>query len=210
MNIFDDSINEEHESQGLLYLSRGQTRDKSLFGSSIEHSSVVMLEIKTAVRNRNLSTDFIHGRNYVLRAIMSPSQFADAITNLNNGSGTPITLEYVIGDTEPREKPPHDQTRQRFESDYHKSISNLLKELDELLEYPRLSVKIKNKIEVIKSRFKSSIPFIEEQFANQMNKTITEAKADIEAFMEFRERSVGIAALIESENHKQLELDNEQ
>lgn len=205
MPILDESLNEEHESQGLLYLSRAQTGGMSLFGSSIEHSSIIILEIKSAVRNRDLSTERTFAKEKILQAVMSPSQFADAITNLNNGSGTPITLEYVTGDTKSRDKPLPDQTRQKFESDYHNSISALLGELDELLEHPRLSVKTIDKIKGIKGRFKSSIPFIEKQFAEQMNKTVTEAKADIEAFMEVRERSAGIVVLTEAENQKSLE-----
>ena len=202
-------IREEHEAQGLLYLSRMKTKDMPLVGSSIEHSSVVMLEIKTAFIERELSTDWMHGDKNLIRVVMSPSQFADAITNLNNGSGTPVTIEYVIGDTALREKPSPPQTRKKFESDYRKSISNIIKELDDLLETPRLALKTRRHIEMIKTRVMSSIPFIEEQFAVQMDKTVTEAKADIEAFMMLRERNIADRALNNSETVYVLEQDDE-
>ena len=197
---------EEHESYGLLSLSRAQTKNEPLFGSSIEHSSIVILEIKAARQDRDLSIDWMYGGSNIVRVIMSPSQFADAITNLNNGSGTPVTIEYVIGDNKVcREKPLPSQTRKKFESDYSKSVANILQELDNLLQTPRLSVKTKNDIERIKTRVKSSIPHIEEQFERQMDKTVTEAKADIEAFMTLRERGIVEYVLNNAEYNNALE-----
>jgi len=47
---------------------------------------------------------------------------------------------------------------------------------------------------------KSNIPFVNEQFTEQMDKTITEAKGEIEAFIEHKIRSAGLEAIAASKD----------
>jgi len=50
--------------------------------------------------------------------MMSPNQFAELITHTNSGTGTPLTLEYVDGDSKKRrEQPPFASKRQEFMSE---------------------------------------------------------------------------------------------
>ncbi len=50
-------------------------------------------------------------------------------------------------------------------------------------------------MEVTKSWFKSNIPYLAEQFAEQMDKTVTEAKAEVEAYVAGIVHQTGLEAL---------------
>ena len=50
-------------------------------------------------------------------------------------------------------------------------------------------------IEVTKSWLKSNIPYLAEQFAEQMDKTVTEAKAEVEAYVTQTIQRTGLDAL---------------
>ena len=185
---------EEHESFGVLNISRVQVSgNMPLFGSSIEHNNLIMIEVKTAFRDRHLHQDWIHSDKLLLRASMSPSQFADAITSLNAGTGTPITLEYVTGDDHHREEPPRPQKHQQFQSELGETLAEALQLTDELIAETK--GRIRRKAEAVKRHLASNMPFVETQFARQMDKTVTEAKAEIEAFATMRERATGALAL---------------
>lgn len=51
---------------------------------------------------------------------------------------------------------------------------------------------------------RSNIPFYEEQFTRQMEATVTEAKGEVEAFVNAKIHSTGLKSLMEQEN-KMLE-----
>ena len=184
---------EEHESYGVITFSRASGHH-TLFGSSIEHDHVVMVEINTADVSRHLSQDWVHSGKYLIRAVMSTSQFADAITSLNNGPGTPITLEYVVGDEHRREAPPAPNKRKQFESELSEALQKPMTMLNEMIAKAKTRAQ-KRELETLRDRMKSSLPFMQDQFVRQMDKTVNEAKAEFEAFTLHRERDAGIRFL---------------
>lgn len=185
---------EEHESFGVLNISRAQVSGNiPLFGSSIEHHNVIMIEVKTAYRDRHLHADWIHSDKLLLRATMSPSQFADAIISLNAGTGTPITLEFVRGDEKMRADPPRPQKHQQFREELRETLTQTLNLTDELIAETK--GRLRRKAEQVRQHLASNMPFVETQFARQMDKTVNEAKAEIEAFATARERATGALAL---------------
>ena len=186
---------DRHESYGLLSFSRCQGSEQPLFGSSINHTNFITLEIKEGEQVRNLHTEWVHDRRTLLRAMMSSSQFADAITTLNSGVGVPITLEYVHGDEKPyRERPPEVHTRAKFEAEIGETVSELVRRLNKL-EDNLTRKRDKEEVKVIKQHLRSNLPFLEKQFARQMDKTVTEAKAEVEAFITARELNAGVVQL---------------
>lgn len=70
-----------HPSFGTLRFTKIYGGPTSLFGSSIEHSNTVELEIFHADVTRGLHQDTYFGSKPILRAEMSYSQFAEAITS---------------------------------------------------------------------------------------------------------------------------------
>ena len=133
-----------HESYGTIRFSRVQMHETPLFGSSLLHSAGIAMEVHTADRDRRLSTDWIHSDKLLLRAMMSPNQFVDPVTRLNQGVGAPITLEYVIGDaTYGRRTPPAPRTQAHFDREAKASIDELVNRADELIDASRGSARRK-------------------------------------------------------------------
>ena len=159
-----------------------------------------MVEISAASRYRSLSTDHIMDEGQILTAYMTNAQFADAITGINQGSGTPITIKFVKGDTEMRPEPPIENKREEFVKDHKDSLETTITQLEELIQHPRLPVAARRQAERIKNGMINSMPFLADQFERQMERTITEAKAEIEAFALHREQSMGKAAVLDHDN----------
>jgi hypothetical protein len=97
----NDRREEEHPSFGVMRLSR-VTGLRRLFDSSIPHSEWVTLEISRATRQRDLHTDRIYGsREQLIEIEMSLTQWGAVVSSFNQGSGTPVTLHRVAGETMP-------------------------------------------------------------------------------------------------------------
>ena len=169
-----------HESYGTIRFSRVQMHETPLFASSILHSAGVAMEVHTAVRDRHLSTDWIHSDKLLAPGDMSPNQFVDAVTRLNQGLGAPITLESVIGDAaHGRGTPPAPRTQAHFDREAKASIQELSDRIDELVEATKGSAR--RKAEALKQQLASNLPFIDTQLKRQMDRTVTEAKMEFEA-----------------------------
>ena len=186
---------QQHESYGLISFSWVQSTGRPLFGSSIKHNSMIRVEVREATLRRELSNDWTMTGPLLLVGMMSPNQFAELITHPNRGAGTPLTLEYVAGDEKPkREDPPFIEKRQEFTRELSDHLRDVLHELAELRDEAK-TVKARRKVEHVMMQVRNNIPYIEEQFSRQMDKTVTEAKAEVEAFMSQRLKDAGVAAL---------------
>ena len=102
--------------------------------SSVLHRSGVMMEVHTADRDRHLSTDWIHSDKLLLRLMLSPNQFVDAITRLNQGLGAPATIEYMAGDDKQhREWPPPPEAHTEFQREAEEGVEELVRSMDDLI-----------------------------------------------------------------------------
>ena len=96
----DDEFEREHESYGILHISRvSSTGAVRLFGSPLAtHYGSIRLSISGGKWIHGLNHDRFYGMNKDhIEIEMSAAQFADAITRLNIGSGTPCTVRYIAG-----------------------------------------------------------------------------------------------------------------
>ena len=80
---------EEHESYGLVGVSRISGSDRNLFGSSIRHKNTMMLRVKRANKERHLNRDWYHANETIVEVEMSPVQYAEMISSPNVGEGIP-------------------------------------------------------------------------------------------------------------------------
>lgn len=199
---------ETHPSYALLSFSRISRGGSgtTLFGSSIRHNETIRMEVKPASIERNLNTDwyFSSGRDY-LEIEMSYSQFAEAISSMNMGSGVPVTLRYLDGKSIP--DPSFENKRLQFEAevkDKMQILENKLKKLTEETEDVLSNKKsinksdremIINQIMSLQQEVRSNIPFIMNMFNEQMDKTVNEAKGEIEAFTQNKINSLGLEKL---------------
>ena len=203
----DDAKTYEHESFAMLGISRTTcNKGINLFGSSIKHNNTISLRIKPARVDRHLNRDWYHAKSLpYIEVEMSYSQFAEAITSLNCGDGIPVTLRQLNG--RQIEECPQFDKRQEFEVEFEKEmlgISKSLRRLTEnaeaLLDSKKAPTKaeketILNGIKSLRQEIENNIPFMQKSFNEQMDKTVLEAKGEVEGFVMHKIISAGLEGL---------------
>ena len=203
---------EIHDSFGVLKFSRvNSNTEKSLFGSSIKHSNTIVMTVSKASVERQLNRDWVSDEGKILECEMSYAQFAEAITSMNVGVGTPVTLRRT-------ELKPYIEScelvnkREQFEKEFkrnnrkqNETTNKLIEEVIELFERKKTFNKSdkENVIELLhqlKMAIGCNQEFIYEQFNRQMDKTVAEAKGEIEAFVQNKINALGVDGLKGSNN----------
>ena len=205
----DDEFEREHPSYGILHISRtsGGTSAIRLFGSPLAtHYGTIRLTISKGKWIHGLNHDRYFGMSKDFIEIeMSAAQFADAITSLNMGSGTPCTVRYVDGARIP-EPPKHateaEHIRDNFENTldkYKAKAHTYRKRIEELAS--KLSTKAKEEIrialDVMEDQLGSNIPFVVKQFQEATTRLTTAAKAEVDAFVTGVVRAAGLQSIAE-------------
>lgn len=199
--------NVKHPSFANLYIGRSHSSGKqALFGSSIKHSDVITLKISPAYMDRDLNYDRYYAEAVPYIEIkMSQSQFAQAITSLNMGAGVPVTLSQLNG--EYIEPCPFVDKREQFSSEFRQDMQEISKRLDEvtkevesLIENKKTFSKadkemILKTLTDVKTQIGSNYPYMYSMFNEQMDKTVNEAKAEIESHLQSRIEDVALRAI---------------
>lgn len=198
-----------HPSYGTLLFSRTSSGGKTpLFGSSIQHRDTICMTLHHASIERGLNRDWIHGDKVIAEVEMSYSQFAEAITSMNIGTGVPVTVRWTEKDGK---IPPCDfvSKREQFEDEFKTQRKNatrvseeLIQEVTELFNQKGTLKKadkedILRKLNKLKMDIGINTDFIVNQFNEQMDKTVMEAKGEIEAFYQNKVNAIASAALME-------------
>jgi hypothetical protein len=200
---------EKHPSYATLQFSRVSSSGvKPLFGSSIKHRDTIVMRVRKASLCRHLNEDYIFGDQEIIEVEMSQSQFAEAITSMNQGSGIPVTLTYLQGEGIIEDCPYFDK-RMQFENEFadknkkqNELASNLIKETQKLFDEKKTFNKadkenVLNMLYKLQQEIGSNTEFIYKQFNEQMDKTTMEAKGEIEAFMQNKINTIANMALVE-------------
>lgn len=197
-----------HPSYGTLLFSRKTGRKDSLFGSSIQHRDTICMTLYHASIERRSNRDLIYGNKAIAEVEMSYSQFAEAITSMNIGTGIPVTVRY----TEKDGNIPHCDfvsKREQFEDEFKTQRKNATRVSEELIQEvtelfnQKGTLKKADKEEILRklNKLKMDIgintDFIVNQFNEQMDKTVMEAKGEIEAFYQNKVNTIASAALVE-------------
>jgi hypothetical protein len=199
-------IKQEHPPQIQISFSRVQSSGPVYFyGSDIGCNSYIMLEIRTSVKTRRLSNDYYFPDKIILRARLSPNQFAEMLTTMNTMGGVPATLEYFYhnGLQEGRiPEPIHEDKTEIFKKEIDLDTQKIFLSINDLTNDIK-NIKISNKqkddllrkIGCIKSLFTSTLPFIIEQAKEQVDNIVTAGKAAIDSFYTGVISRLGIEAL---------------
>jgi hypothetical protein len=195
----DTDMHEIHESYGLFSFQRTHGPGAMhLFGSHVEyHPVTIQLEIRRAERrfSKDLSSDHIYGREHLLEVEMSAAQFTDAITLMNHGNGIPCTIRYVNG-VQMEDVPSDHRSEQRMivegfhekMKDVRASVDRELKVLKEILDKKSIGKEDRNKIswlfENVTRQFSNNAAFTMTKFNEATEKLKTEAKKEVEAYMQ--------------------------
>jgi len=200
---------EKHESYGMIRAHRQTGQFNNLFGSSIQsHHTAIALEIVEAEVTHDLAHDWYYGSKIVTEVVMSPSQFAELITNMNT-SGVPCTIKYRHTEgfkkvDEPPSKPVEaEKVKTGFKEDIQalvKKIESTIAEANELMEgrkTPRKSDwnKLIGLLNRVQMEVESNMPFMVESFNDATEKIITTAKTEIDAFVTNVAQTTGLHEL---------------
>lgn len=198
---------EKHESFGVLKFSRVRRSGSThLFGSSIKHSDTIIMRVSHASVERHLSNDWVGEEDNILECEMSYSQFAEAITSMNVGVGTPVTLRrtQLNRDIEPYN---FVGKRTQFEEEFNANMRKQTEQANKLIdtvsslfeEKKSLNKGDKESVLDMLNQLQMAIgcnqEFIYKQFNRQMDKTVNEAKGEIEAFMQNKLNALGVKEL---------------
>ena len=191
MGINDHKV-AEHESYGTIIVSRMQSGGQHpLFGSSLQDRNTIRLEIKSAKIARTLSTDFIHPGRQIIEVELSQSQWAEMVSSIGVGEGTPCTIRYING--KQMEDCPYISVRDQFDDEFDDSVQESLEGLrnavaacEGLLGKKSVTKADREQVlSLIRKAYREvsdAVPFIKKQFTEQMDNTVKEARGEIEAF----------------------------
>lgn len=210
---------DEHPSYGIISVSRINSNPQvSLFGSSIKHSNYISLTISKAYRIRNdLNYDNFISENDLIEINMSQSQFLDMITNMNHHPGIPVTINYINGTK--IEDCPYVSKIKEFQDEFKQVCvnlkSNLNKDIKDILDIINLKNSLSktnkhviiNALRNINKEISENIPFIASQFVAQLDKTISEAKNEVDNYTKIKLMEAGIEKFSNDLEIKLLEND---
>jgi hypothetical protein len=208
----------KHPAYGTLAFHRISGGETTLFGSSIQHRDIIGMELYHADLTRGLHNDHIYGREKIAEVEMSYSQFAEAITSMNAGTGVPVTIRWTEKDGR-IPKCDFVNKREQFSNEFKEKANNamsesqdLIREITDLFQQKKTLTK-SDKEDIIKKLNRLSMDigcnmdFISDMFNEQVDQTLTEAKGEIEAFAQNKINSIANNALVEHRDEL-LELKN--
>ena len=180
-----------------------------MFGSSIMHNDVIRLTISNGFMEREDSQDRYYAKasrkNCIVEVDMSYTQFAEAITSLNMGDGVPVTITNIGG--QPVPQCPYEDKQKMMRKEVEEAADSIARKLNQqaaevkkLLDEKRVLSKNDREwiVDVLKSagrRLGSDLPFLNELFQEQMDRTVTEAKGEFESYLQNKMNSIALEAL---------------
>lgn len=183
----------KHESQGMLQIAKVKSnKAESMFGSRVATTEAIRITLKQGVLERDLNYDKAYATGKALFELeMTPLQFAEMITSLNNGDGTPVTIRQFNG--KEMQEPVYKTETEVFSSEFEREMKKLVSDLKGLTKkvYGRLEQtkplnkaekdEIKLGLEGIERFIGSNLPYMEKTFTENIERTVQEAKMMINA-----------------------------
>jgi len=187
----------KHPSYGMLSFHRVTGAATPLFGSSIQHRDTIRLTLKEGEVKRSLNKDWYFGGKQLFEVEMSLSQFAELITSLNMGDGIPVTI--LSTEAQKRIEPcPFESKTELHQREFQEHLRKtyeksrvLLRQVKERFSTKKALTKkekeeILNILNTLSYDIGSNVDFQVKQFQEQMEKTVQEAKGEIESFYQNR------------------------
>lgn len=198
----DGSKRINHPAFGIISAARVSGGHSALFDSDFTHQHYMTLTIKTASVRRDLSNNWNFGGEELIEIAMSESQWATFVSSLNVGSGTPCTLRHVCGEYRPQ-LPNPDAPSKQFKEELCKSMSAMQDELKSLAASLKSEGAIGKKranelsenLSRLAERFSSNVTFVANQFDEHVERTIENAKIEVNAYANNLVTKTGIDAL---------------
>ena len=174
-----------------------------LYGSDFVHQNFVRVRIAPSELHRSLANDNPYGSNRSYIEIdLSEAQWASFVSSMNIGFGVQCTLRYRNGEEIPGIAPPDEDRQQQFRREVSERAQKALESLDILsadIADLKVSEKQKKALEGRLARARqqllSNMPYVLQQFAENMEKTVEKAKVEVNAYVVSTIRRAGLEAL---------------
>lgn len=206
---------DKHKSYAVLGFNRAYGSDMTLYGSDIKHDSVITMTLKHAETCRELNKDWIMGKGTIAQVEMSYSQFAQAISSFGMGDGVPVTLTFTEKDGHIDRADLYPK-KEQFEKEFSEHLDKVVSEgkdiRDEIASLfdEKASIGKNDRKEILKKldqllqHIGSNTKFIYSQFNEQMEKTVEEAKHEVEAFVDMRLDTVAKGVLASTGSEEEI------
>jgi hypothetical protein len=176
----------------------------TLFASDFDHQHYVRLRVKPAREHRSLGRTWysaVHTVDYIDVA-MSASQFAEAITSLNVGSGVPCTVKHLNGQNFPdvehvSDRPTFEHEGKNICDDALAGIDSSLAEIDSLKISATAKKQIANGLIKTRRALIDSLPFLVESYSEHMDTIEQRAKQEIASYADHAMIQYGVRAIAE-------------
>jgi hypothetical protein len=198
-----------HPSMGIIALHRvscsGAGGGATLFGSEARHPQFLQMTVYQGSVERELSTDWHHQEKPLMEINLTAAQFSDLLLSLNDGDGIPCTIGWSYGKKHELPDLPTkvDQFREETKAMLDAGVTGLkdaYAEVEELLKSGKPINKtqlkaLSSKIMKLQGVVDRGMPFIMERFGEQLDKMVTGAKCDVDAFIQTAVMKTGIDTL---------------
>ena len=185
-----DGIEESHPAYGKITVSNPTGTKRKLCGSNTLHSSTICIDIHAATLEKKWSTEFVHGDKLLMRVEMTHAQFANMVSSVGNGSGTPCTFRYIT-DGNLQHVPEIDyedsnQIPEQLKKSLEETIKNLnekISSVDSLIEKGKANKQelkdMKGVLEGVKNQLKHNLPFYFKEFEEYQENIVEDAKQQV-------------------------------
>ncbi|AXQ68435.1 hypothetical protein HOT99_gp182 [Caulobacter phage CcrBL10] len=205
-----DEIRKTHEAFGVIGYSHTQG-DTDLVGVDYAQGHYVSLTIKTAIAYEGETHDRFHGDKYICKVSMSEVQWASFIANPNRGDGVPCTLQFYRDPLTGEAKQPKymrerltriDRTREAVTA-RAKALSTKVKEaqaeLQRLMDGGPIKKgdlkALKDLLYFANQDMDMNLGYFVERVEETIDKAVVDAKAQVDAHVDFVVRELGVRAL---------------
>jgi len=205
-----------HPAYGVVGLSRiTSCPSVQLFGSNVNHSSLIKLEIKTAERSSEGNYEFIFGKKTLTEVWISGTQLGDLLSSMNCGDGVPCTIRKRETNWDipliKNDETPVTESRKAMQDRINTvtaAARDMVIKSQELLKQKTI-----NKTDIkeldgylfrIKQELDSNLGFVAKCFDEKIEKTISHAKGEVDAFVNTVIASAGLEAIAEGRFNSEL------
>jgi len=206
IKVKDETI--KHPSFGMIHYSRRHGSGQRVFGSPFDHHSLIAISICQADLRHDLGEDRYFGHSSPLIEVeLSPAQFAEFLTN-GNTCGVPCSINATQGKGIIPRYEGNTTESDRTHDDLVKSIESISdqitfdeKRLEGILSKPSIGKgdreEIKKIISSVQTQIRNSLPFYAKQLQESATRVVTEAKAEINAYVHDAVQNAGLKAIHE-------------
>lgn len=177
-----------------------------LFDSEITHNHIIGLTIRSAIRQRDLNHDWIHGSAEIISVEMSEAQWASFVSTLNSGSGVPCTLRLhngkindgIVTPTFPfdsRMRLAIEETQEAADRSFA-AIKDALAAYEAVVAAKGGAKERRDAMSRLSATINNATPDVDytgKQLARLAEDVVQKAKADVEAFVVHKAQQLGMS-----------------